>query len=264
MDAVWAALGYENRLAEITRHFSEGGRTVIVQGPPGVGKSWLAKGLGASWEEGGGSAVIAEGDISRSHFDYFPFGLAMAGLPAGWSTAVAAAAETVRVAETLIGTGGLVTTTVQGLVRIRKSKRMRQAVFLGEREQQVLASLERLGRSRPILLVADNLHWWDTASLRLLRELVEPVMQETFPFLAELRVLGVLTPEPYQETVHGEVLGNVLARTELYHIELGRVPEKSFGAVLHALGVDPFPEDSLTSARLCAQRRAPRSSIEGR
>lgn len=248
MNALWAALGYEHRLAEITRHFSEGGRTIIVDGPPGVGKSWLAKGFGASWEEGGGASVVAEGDIGRSHFDYYPFGLAMAGLPAGWSTAAAAAAATARAAERIIGTGGLVTTMVQGLARMRKSKRMRQAVFLGEREQQVLASLERLGRNRPILLIADNLHWWDTASLKLLRELVEPVMQETFPFLGELRILGVLTPEPYQETVHGEVLGDVLARTALHRIELDRVPEESFGAVLHALGVDPFPEDSLTSA----------------
>lgn len=245
---MWAALGYERWLDEITEHFNNGGRIVIVQGPPGVGKSWLAKGFGASWEDGGGAAVVAEGDIGRSHFDYYPFGLAMAALPAGWSTIAAAAAGAARTAETLIGTAGVVTAMVQGVARIRKSKRMRQAVFLGEHEHEVLASLERLGRNKPILLIADNLHWWDSASLQLLREFVKPVMQGAFPFLADLRILAVQTPEPYQETVHGDVLRDVLTQTALHRIKLDRVPGERFGAVLHALGVAPFPEDLLTSA----------------
>jgi ABC-type protease/lipase transport system fused ATPase/permease subunit len=37
----------------------------VIQGPPGVGKSWTAKGLGAVWEEEGGCTRLSTRSVSH-------------------------------------------------------------------------------------------------------------------------------------------------------------------------------------------------------
>lgn len=262
MSGLWRILGYDEVALALVEDLEQSHRLALLQGPPGVGKSWLSKGIGALWQRNGGSTVIAEGDRVQSDFGLYPFGFALAGLSAGWDDYAPVATSIARVVEAALGTGGLITSTIEGISSISRGRREPSAVFLEERELTVLHELERLGHGRPILLIADNLHWWDARSLRLLSVLLDSRLQEAFPFLRSIRVLLVQTMEPYQRVAHPSQHAAVVSLA-VNRRELERVPLKDFGDVLDALGLQAAlgPDavntiHSFTGGHLTLARRA--------
>ena len=264
MSGLWRILGYDEVASDLAADLDQSRRPALLQGPPGVGKSWLSRGIGALWQRGGGSTVIAEGARAQSDFGLYPFGLALAGLPAGWDAYVPVATSIARVVEAVLGTGGLITGTIEGITSAGPDRRVPSAAFLEEEEQTILHELERLGQGKPLLLIADDLHWWDARSLRLLSGLLDPRLQTAFPFLRNIRVLLVQTMEPYQRVAnplqHAAVVSLAVNRRELK-----RVPQEAFGDVLAALGLRVALDldaintiHSFTGGHLTLARRAAR------
>jgi hypothetical protein len=242
---LWPALGYDRIAVEIAEALRASADVVAIEGPPGTGKTYLAKGIGGLWEDAGGSTVVAEGDVLSSEVALFPFGLAMAGLSRGWRSVGSALSGVAKAGETALGTFGAITSTVEALAALRRERRRGRAIFLGDAEQSILYDLERLADGKPILLVADNLHWWDAKSLALLARLRDPRMWTAFPFLAELRVLAVETPEPYQSVVSPQAHEALLAAGAGRRIGLQRVPREGFEDVLAALGAPQRPAEEV-------------------
>ena len=120
MADLWTLLGYDAVAAGIAEAMNEGDEVCLIEGPPGVGKSWLAKGIGALWDEGGGATVVVEGDPLRTDVSLYPFSFAMTGLAKGWRDIVPAATNVARAGEALLGTAGLITSTVELLDGIRR------------------------------------------------------------------------------------------------------------------------------------------------
>jgi len=56
VSALPRVLGHDDIAASIARTIQEGSDISVIQGPPGVGKSWLANGIGALWEEASSQA----------------------------------------------------------------------------------------------------------------------------------------------------------------------------------------------------------------
>jgi hypothetical protein len=243
---LWHILGYDAVAQRVAEGLRTGSQITVLEGPPGVGKSWLAKDIGALWEVGEGSTVLVEGDLLRADASLYPFAFAMGGLPSRWTAIGPAVAGVARAGEALIGTAGLMTATVQLLAGVQRGRRRDRTMFLGDAEQVVLHDLERLGKKRPLLIIADNLHWWDSSSLAFLGRLRDPRMWDAFPFLAELRVLAVQTPEPYQSVAHPVAHDALLEPSATETIQLPRVPRAGFERVLAALGADPPPPADVT------------------
>jgi hypothetical protein len=242
---LWTILGYDEVASDVARALSASADLNVVEGPPGVGKSWLVKGIGAMWQSGGGSTVVAEGDVLRSDVDLYPLGLAMAALASGWRSVLPAMTVAAKGSETLTGTSGVITSTIQALGGVRRSRRRARAMFLGDAEQAVLYELERLSRRRPLLIIADNLHWWDSRSLEFLRRLRDPSMCDAFPFLAEMRILAAQTPEPHQSVANPAAHQALLSPRSTRCFELARIPRQGFERVLAAMGAVPEPSASV-------------------
>ena len=236
MSGLWRALGYDEVAHDLIRDLCQSREPALLLGPPGVGKSFLARGIGALWQRSGGSTVTAEGDRGQSDFDLFPFGFSLEGLSPRWDVYAPAAISILRIIEAALGTGGLITSTVEGVTSTGQSLRKRPATFLIEEELAVLHKLEKLGRKRQILLIADALHWWDARSLRLLSSLLDPRLQADFPSLQNIRVLLVQTTELYQHVAnpsqHAAVVSMAANRRELE-----RVPHEAFEDVLSSVGL---------------------------
>lgn len=232
----WETLGYDRVSLEIGRQLSETADIELIQGPPGVGKSWLAKGVGAMWESAGGGVVVVEGDSSRSDVSLHPFEIAMGALGESSKALLSAAAALTKAAEVLIGTGGLLTTSIETMARLQGKLRGERAILLDRDEQAILAKLAKLGRKRPLLLIADNLHWWDPRSLALLDRLRDERIGRVHPFLAQMRVLAVETLDRYQAVAHPEARKALLKPGITHSFRLGSVPRKGFEDLLVALG----------------------------
>jgi len=268
VQAFLSVLGHDEIAASIARTINEGTDITVIQGPPGVGKSWLASGIGALWEEGAGRSIVAQGDQLQSDAAYYALSLALAPLGRGWSGVAKDLAEATKAGERMVGTAGVITGTAQALSRLRPARQRARKLYLSEVEQGILFELDRLARKRPLLVIADNLHWWDTKSLEFLGRLREPGMSEAFPFLANLRVLAAQTIEPYQQTAHPGARDALLARGTTHRHELKRVSRAAFPAVFEALGapatttqataglVYDFTGGHLALAARCAQRVA--------
>lgn len=237
MPALWETLGYDEIAADIAHGLRDSDGIQVLAGPPGVGKSYLARAIGALWESAGGRAVVAEGDESRSGFAYYPFGAAMEGVRSGtWKDLAPAVVSVTKVGEGLLGTGGAITSTIQALAAVRRSRKRNPMLYLGNREQEVLHNLERLSRNEPLLIIADNLHWWDERSLGLLRFIHQPKVSSGLPFLATMRVLAVETVEPYQSVAHPAAHDALLDDERTRRRDLTRIPSQRFKQVLVALG----------------------------
>lgn len=246
MSGIWAELGYHEAFAEMAQDLRDTAGLHLLEGPPGTGKSWLARGLGAFWKRGGASTIIAEGDHLHANSPYAPFGLSLAEIEPGWNRIVESTLEIAKAAESLAGTAGVISSTVQALVSSRSQKRSHAMRYLGDQEQTIVADLEQLGRSKAILLVADDLQWWDRGSLTFLRQLLAPRMASAFPFLSELRVLAVQTPEPYQPRIHEDALDTLLSSAVRPARQLERIDRLRFGRAVTALRPDtPIPVDTL-------------------
>lgn len=231
-----AVLGHDVLAASIAQTLREGNDLTVVQGPPGVGKSWLANGIGALWDDGGGQTIVAQGDQLQSEAAYYALNLALAPLGGRWSSVGSQLSHVAASGEQLVGTAGIITATVQALAALRPKRQRARKLFLGDPEQGILFELDRLGRRRPLLIIADNLHWWDSKSLEFLGRLRDPAMSQAFPFLANLRVIATQTIEPYQRPAHPVARAALLARGSTRFVDLARASPVEFPAVLQALG----------------------------
>jgi hypothetical protein len=268
VSALSSVLGHDDIAASIARTIESGTDISVIQGPPGVGKSWLASGIGALWEEGGGRTIVAQGDQLQSGAAYYPLSLALSALGRRWASVGRDLARVATAGERAVGTAGIVTSTAEALSRLRPARQRARKLYLSEIEQGILFEFDRLARKRPLLLIADNLHWWDSRSLEFLGRLREPRMSEAFPFLANLRVVAAETIEPYQQTAHPAARRALLSRGATRYHSVSRASRSTFPAVLEALGAPPglsstavdliydFTGGHLALAARCASRLA--------
>lgn len=156
------------------------GRSILVSGEPGIGKSALGAAVRAAAESG--AADAASVDVLYAACDElgrrFPLSALLSAL-----RVVAGAADPVRAEAAAALLGG-----------VRPGEGHRPAVGGGDAvaaATEVLAELvDRLCAARPVLLVVDDLHWADDASLELWAELSRAAAQ------LPLVLIGLHRPTP--------------------------------------------------------------------
>ncbi|PFG15501.1 hypothetical protein ATK74_3048 [Propionicimonas paludicola] len=183
--------------------------------------------------------LTAVGDIDRSASTLAPFGYALESLPQGWRGAVPVVAGIGQMALAAVNMAGLVeglAQVVDGARRLGPSRKRGHSRVFSDAEQHALAVLERASRKRPLLLIADNLHWWDAGSLKFLSSLLDEELRESYPFLTQLRVIAVETLAKYQGVVYPRAHDDALAARWVRRRELGEIVPSQFREVLTAFG----------------------------
>lgn len=212
-------------------------RAVRLTGAAGSGKSYTARLAARSWVEQGGRCVVAVGDDDHSWRDLYPLLAGLSWTHNEWAgLAQTGARSALRLADSTLGPAGVTTSVfdlLAGAFRHRAEKGLRP---YSNPERDVLMDLRRLGRSSPLLLIADNAHWWDADSLGLVKDVLSEPLRELVPPFA--RVVLLLVDTASEQTVVAPVpFESLLTRCVSTTMKSSCCVRDQYAAVLREMGL---------------------------
>ncbi len=199
---IWELLGQGERVNRVTQSLLSGElQQALIVGPPGCGKSWLARSIAATFVKGGGVALRGAGDEAEANRRLYAFQCVRAET-SGLMGPLAEAGFIVANVLTKVATGGLLDAqTARPAFSAEAARRKRSVLFLNADEQAVLSDIEQNVFEKPALLVADNIHWWDKDSLSLLKAILDRRVDKAYPYTNQMRILAVTTESAFQKPV---------------------------------------------------------------
>ncbi len=214
-------------LSDAAGEAAQGRRTsVLVSGEPGQGKTWLVA-TAATREHANGAIVLAGSCDPMGDVPYEPFveclGQWAASTPAEEIRQVLGA-DLPTLAPLVPGIAAHVDVTGVGRGAIGDDP---ATVF-----EAVRAALDGLAARAPVLVVLDDLHWADAATVRLLGHLVRA------PGPARLLLVGIFRDTEVAGRPVEELLRAVAGRDDVRRIRLGGLDE---AAVAELLGAADLP-----------------------
>ena len=208
-----------------------------LTGPAGSGKSHVARLVAKEWQRKRRTCVVALGDYKLSWRDLYPLLSGLAWVHADWAgLAVTGARVVLRSVDTAVGGAGAPTSIfdlVSAAFRQRTDRALRPYSSL---ERDVILDLRHLARSRRVLVVADNAHWWDADSLRLLQDVLSEPLRTALPRLKAISVLMVDSADD-QGVVDAEAFQNLASLSESPIRRTSGCTGDQFVDVLRAFGL---------------------------
>ncbi len=268
MDSVADLTGQTEILSEIFSRLSSNKRLLMrLTGPSGAGKSWLAHALAKKWQENIGSSLFSLGDKIQSHRSFYALHLAVVSESARQQ--LNAAKNTIIESTAALPLAGkIIRELLHYISKSPDRRRMSMAPFLSETERGLLAKLCSLAKNQRLLLICDDIQWWDKASLELLSMMLEKVVHAAFPQLANMVVLVVDTEDcPVSEPI---IMNDLLKKHCKATYRLGFCSEEYFEKILRDFGLQFGSGSSLPKDlyRICGghlefARQLGKNAIEG-
>lgn len=211
-------------------------RSIVIDGPSGTGKTWLAAEIASDLTEK--TSLFAVGDAVRRAEEFAPFE-SLTRNRSGLEKVVVQGGRVVAGAGSFLsGFGTLGATVFDWAVSASKALIPSSFADFSEEEWKWLGKLRRMSRGRPVVLIADNIHWWDKASFGLLQKLSETRDWEEDPFLAGLKLIVVRTMDPSQTDYLGKNFDRWFERVRPARIELEKCDLDQFAKAISLFGVN--------------------------
>ncbi len=246
MTSIGSLTGQSAALREILDWLdSETTSALILEGPPGCGKTWVTTQL---FTVGGRTVLFASGESPYADRALFPWNIALdrAHETPQRSAEVRRFAKTVGLeGAKAIPVAGQGANVFQSLIAYRETGLARRTRALEPGQRDVLLDLQEIAKSDRLVLVLDNLHWWDEKSLDLLSDMLSGRLNATFPFLTRTSYVGVVTPE--QTAAVPAKFDYVCKNFKGPRVRLDYCSPSAFGAVLMGLGLKVALEPSVTT-----------------
>ncbi len=224
--------------------------TLTLEGPSGCGKSWVVKQIARLLDGDRRVVLVAEGDPFNGNRQLLPLAIALSRAPRLRRLAKTAASEAGRGVPMA---GSFVQYAVNMLLNYREIAQAHQTPFLPQAERELLIEIERRAdTNNDVLIILENLHWWDGQSLDLLALILTNKLDGVFPFLRRTKYLAVLTPE--QNASHPDKLAKIRQLLGGKTVQLKPCQEAIFGELLTALGARQLPDADTLAALYRASR----------
>ena len=217
--------------------------TVLIQGPSGSGKTWMASQIAAQMPEH--FALVASGDLVRISEPFGPFDRLTESRGRLESMAVDGVRVAAGVGSTLAGFGGLGSKVFDWMVSASSTLKNSQGENLNEIERKWLNKVRRLSKGRPVVLIADNIHWWDEASLLLLEKLSDKRAWPEDSFVSQLKLIVVRTIDPSQKDHSATHVTRWTERLAIPIFDWVKCTPEQFGAALREFGDDTVISETL-------------------
>uniref|UniRef100_UPI00292CE4B2 ATP-binding protein n=1 Tax=uncultured Cohaesibacter sp. TaxID=1002546 RepID=UPI00292CE4B2 len=241
---LWTAISIQDKVSDtLSRILSGDVRAAVITGPPGCGKTWLARSIGASFVAAGGVAFRGVGDDGEANRRLYPLQRAQAETSGYFKPAVTVGKALANVAAK-VASGGML--DAEGAIQAfdaEAARRKRGCMFLAEDEQSVLSDLAVHAGGRPALLIVENLHWWDRDSLSLLRTMLKREVSTAFPFLEQLRVVATTTNSDYQQPIWRDAYSKHVMPLFPVEIEMGYVKRSQLRTLRQVLAIPETIKD---------------------
>ena len=209
------------------------GRTAVIGGEPGIGKTWLAEQLGAAATGAGAAVVWGRGYTGRGAPAFWPWVQVVSGLIERLPE------DTVRSAlrfgaSDLAQIVPLVKELIPGLEPPppAEPETAQFRVF-----EAISGFLRRLSQSQPVVVIIDDLHWSDAASLQLLMLTSASAADSHLMLVAAYRNV-----DPYFDDVLAATLVDLTRQRDLRRIELGGLDGGAVASMLATTGGQPTPD----------------------
>ena len=243
-------LGHDILVTKAIRRLEEPNcRTVVLEGPSGSGKTWVASEIVDVIP--GVTPLFAVGDSVRRAEKYAPF----EGLTRKRTGLEKIAVDGARVAagagSFVSGFGTLGATVFDWVVSASSSFRSSSLVNFNEEEWKWLGKLRRMSRGNPVILIADNVHWWDKESFELLSKLSETRDWSEDSFLASLKTIAVRTIDPSQTDYLAKPFRRWIDLAKPERIIFERCTKDQFGAAIAFFGADQNVAEKTLSELYC-------------
>lgn len=205
----------------------------LLSGPSGSGKSWVVREIARQWRHSGNAVYVTTGDLLNSKRSYYPF----FATPNEFVHRQDSESLKMIMSEggkSIPGFGHVISATLHTLFQREKTRRRRETLYLSDVEFEILHRIETADGKRPILLIAENFHWWDENSLECLKVLLSTSLWDIYPSLIDLHCIFVVTED--QTAVVPLVVSELLNGMTPTHHSLKHVAEAEFAKILKAFG----------------------------
>lgn len=235
-------LSQGNLVAELMRRL-EREQLVGLVGLPGSGKSFTCAQLIQAWTDKDAVAVTAPGDEYQRARRNFPFQYVVSQWSMGKQLLLKSASGAVaKGAAAIPFAGPLAGFVIEKLFAHAVDSAKERYQFLSTEEQNILYHLQKIAGKKPLLIICDDLQFWDEAAVSLLRLMLSGAINDAYPFLQAAHYVVVQTIHAPGDSplVNFDSLGNERVTVDrLEYATQGDLPQ-----VLSMLGLEQqFPAE---------------------
>jgi len=218
---------------------------VGLAGLPGSGKSFTCRLLIGAWQQEGGVALTAPGDEFQRARRFFPFQHAISQSNIARQVMIKTASGAMaKGANAIPFAGPLAGFVIERLFAHSVEMTKERYQFLSSEEQNVLYHLQRFATKKPLLIVCDDLQFWDDSALSLLRIMLSGKINDAYPFLLNTSFVIVQTVHDLRDAPPIEFA--TLINKPISVGRMGYVSQENLPRMLDLLGMKTsFTEDVL-------------------
>lgn len=226
--------GEKKLIDEIVKQFKTNVNGAVLRGQSGTGKSFISRKISEYWQENGNKCIYLQGDCLNAERSLYPFNDALSELQASKGDltvirkGVSELAKGIPVAGDFVG---FLVETIGG----RKERNIENATkYLSAQDKMVIFGIDRIASKKELLIIADNVQYFDGPSLSLLNVIVSGKLNDSFPVFKNCKVLCVLTDD--QPVISVSELDELLNAGKLEVLHTVPIKVNSFEQALSYFG----------------------------
>ncbi|MCM1410160.1 MAG: ATP-binding protein [Lachnospiraceae bacterium] len=199
---------YQQRYMEkLIDEIHDGEQHILIEGKSGSGKSFTIKQLQRELNKEKYQTIIFDGDYQYDDREYHPFKKALfSDSDSSKEIIIGGVAE---VSKEIPIAGNIISYVIKSFAT---KKNNTNNPILNSEEQNILSKLRQILKKPNIVLVFDNIHWWDRRSLQLLKLLLTNKQILNPEKLNKFTIIFSITSN--QSVIHGDLVDSIMKETE--------------------------------------------------
>lgn len=222
-------------IPKILKLISNRNQRILLKGPLGSGKSFVAEAISNHWESRGDNYLVfcIKGNKNKADDNCFPYIERLNEIRNKKSEIVLKRAI-VELSKSIPIGGELVSYLIETLTNIKQEKKKECLKFFNETEKLVILDIDKLFQKKNVLLIIDDIQWLDEGSLKITETLTKDNLKESFEFLANLNILCTFSEN--QDYINEKERSEFLLNLKFTTYTIPYLIQEEFEQALNSLG----------------------------